>query len=101
MYWHLVKCFKQAYREKKVEFLHFMIDDLDMPLNHEAFTGTLMTFIWFCQDAEKDNDELTRDVNRLICQFLVKGFGKGNIDQIESSTGKTPLISACELLNDI
>ena len=48
LYWHMVKCFKTAYREKKVQFLEFIIEDLDMPLNHEAFDGFLHTFIFFC-----------------------------------------------------
>jgi hypothetical protein len=48
LYWHMVKCFKTAYREKKVQILEFIIDEIDMPLNHEAFDGFLHTFIFFC-----------------------------------------------------
>jgi hypothetical protein len=100
LYWHMVKCFKQCYRDKKLEFLSFIIDEVDMPLNHEAFDGFLHSFIFFCQEAEMEKDELKKDINRLVCSFLMKGFGKGSIDTIEHKTGVTPLISACELLSD-
>ena len=58
LYWHIVKCFKLAYRERKIEMLQFMIDDLDMPLKHEAFDGFLFIFIYICQGAEEDKDEV-------------------------------------------
>jgi succinate dehydrogenase flavin-adding protein (antitoxin of CptAB toxin-antitoxin module) len=48
MYWHMQKCFKAALRAKQLKMIEFMIEDLDMPLNHEAFDGTLNTFIWMC-----------------------------------------------------
>jgi hypothetical protein len=101
LYWHMIKAFKAAYKAKKVQILEFIIEDVEMPLNHEAFDGFLHAFIFFCQESEINKDDLEKDINRLICAFLMKGFGKDHIDTIEKSTGATPLISACELLFDL
>ena len=49
MYWHMVKSFKAALRNKKLKMIEFIIEDLDMPLNHEAFDGYLHTFLFMCQ----------------------------------------------------
>ena len=49
MYWHMTKCFKAALRAKQLKMIEFMIEDLDMPLNHEAFDGLLPTFVFMCQ----------------------------------------------------
>ena len=81
--------------------IEFIIEDLDMPLNHEAFDGLLHTYLFMCQQAEMDNDELAKDINRLILSYLVKGFGRNSVNPIEKSTGATPLITACELLTDL
>ena len=49
MYWHMVKSFKAAMRNKQLKMIEFMIEDLDMPLNHESFDGFLNPFIYMCQ----------------------------------------------------
>jgi hypothetical protein len=56
--------------------IEFMIEDLDMPLNHEAFDGLLHIFVFSCQEAEMEKDELQQELNRLILKYLVKGVGK-------------------------
>ena len=48
MYWHMTKCFKAAMKARKLNMVEFIIEDLDMPLNHEAFDGYLSTFIFMC-----------------------------------------------------
>ena len=58
MYWHLTKCFKAALKQKNLKMIEFMIEDLDMPLNHEAFDGLLHIFVFSCQEAEIEKDEL-------------------------------------------
>ena len=58
MYWHLTKCFKAALKAKNIKFIEFMIEDCDMPLNHEAFDGLLAFFVFSCQEAEMEKDEL-------------------------------------------
>jgi hypothetical protein len=97
----MVKSFKAAFKAKQIMMIHFIIDELDMPLNHEAFDGFLYNFIFNCHLAERANDDVKKDFNRLICEFIVQGLGKGNCDQIERPSGSTPLILACELLFDI
>ena len=101
MYWHMVKSFKAALRNKQLKMIEFIIEELDMPLNHEAFDGYLQTFLFMCQQAEMDNDDLAKDINRLTLAYLVKGYGRKHVDPIEKSTGATPLITACELLCDL
>ena len=39
-------------------------------------------------------------MNRQILRYLVKGFGKDNLDPTAKSDGSTPLIMACEFLKD-
>lgn len=82
LYWHMIKCFKYAFSKDKVEVLEFIIDKVDMPLNHEAFDGFLFGFIYSCKKAEDENDDLQKDINRLLCSFLMRGFGKGQVDPI-------------------
>lgn len=101
MYWHLTKCFKAALKQKNLKMIEFMIEDLDMPLNHEAFDGLLHIFVFSCQEAEMEKDELQQELNRLILKYLVKGVGKQSIDPIDKANGSTPLIMACEYLNDL
>ena len=38
MFWHVQKAFKAVLKDKKLKFIEFIIEDLDLPLgNHEAF----------------------------------------------------------------
>ena len=78
-----------------------MIEDCDMPLNHEAFDGLLAFFVFSCQEAEMEKDELQQDINRLLLRYIVKGIGKESIDPIDKANGSTPLIMACEYLYDL
>jgi hypothetical protein len=68
MFWHVSKAFKVAVRNKRLNIIEFIIEDLDMPLNHEAFTGMLHMFIFSCQEAEMMEDpedkDLYMEVNR-------------------------------------
>ena len=81
--------------------IELLIEDLDMPLNHEAFDGYLFTYFFMCQEAEMESDELGIDYNRLILSYMVKGFGRDAMNPIEKSTGATPLITCCTLLTDL
>lgn len=100
LYWHITKCLKAAIKNKRMLVVEFIIEDLDMPLNHEAFTGMFHLFIFQCQEAAKKKNELNIEINRQIIRYLCKGYGKGKIDMIDKSNGSTPLILACELLAD-
>jgi ankyrin repeat protein len=40
-------------------------------------------------------------MNRQLLSLLVKGKGKSAIDEIDNVNGSTPLMVACEYLNDI
>ena len=64
MFWHITKAFKAAVKHKKLQVIEFIVEDLDTPLNHEAFEGMLHFFIFACQEAEMAKDELGIEVNR-------------------------------------
>lgn len=82
--------------------IEFIIEDLDLPLgNHEAFTGMLHMFIFQCQEAEMEKNEMGIEINRQILRYLVYGHGKKHIDQIDRANGSTPLIMACETTKDL
>ena len=49
---------------KIMNMIEFMIEDLDMPLHHEAFSGMLHIFLFSSQEAEMDNDEDEKEKNR-------------------------------------
>ena len=67
MFWHVQKAFKFVLKEKNLKFIAFIIEDLDLPLgDHEAFQGMLHMFIFQCQEAEMEKDELGIETNRLI-----------------------------------
>lgn len=100
MFWHVSKCFKIAMKHKIMPLIEFMIEDLDLPLYHEAFSGMLHLFLFSSQEAEMDNDEDMKDINRQILRYLVYGYGKKHIDHIDKSNGSTPLITCCEYLFD-
>lgn len=48
-----------------------------------------------------EKNELGIEINQQILRYLVKGFGKGNLDSQDKANGSTPLILACEVLNDL
>ena len=52
MYWHVTKALKEAIKKQEIEIVHFIIEDLDTPLDHEAFEGYLHNFMFMCQLAE-------------------------------------------------
>ena len=100
MFWHVSKCFKAAIKGKKLNMIEFMIEDLQLPLKHECFQGLFHIFLFQCQEAELENDEDAKEVNRQVVRYLTAGFGKPHLDQVDKANGSTPLIIACELLND-
>ena len=46
MFWHVAKSFRAAVKHKKLNIIEFIIEDLDLPLDHEAFKGMLHLFIF-------------------------------------------------------
>lgn len=72
-----------------------------MPMYNDAFQGYLHAFIFACQEAEMNNDELGQEVNRQVIRYMMVGYGKGNIDTMDKTNGSTPLIMACEYLKDL
>ena len=101
MFWHVSKSFKAAVKSQRLNIVEFIIEDLDMPMNNDAFQGYLHTFLFACQEAEMNNDELGKEVNRQVLRYMMVGYGKGNIDQMDKANGSTPLIMACEHLKDL
>ena len=100
MYWHVTKALKEAIKKQEIEIVHFIIEDLDTPLNHEAFEGYLHNFMFMCQLAEMQKHELGRDINQQVLRYLIKGYGKGNVDMMDKANSSTPLHIACEILTD-
>ena len=49
-------------------------------MNNEAFFGYLSAFIFACQEAEMENDETGKEINRQFVRYMMKGYGKGKID---------------------
>ena len=80
--------------------IEFIIEDLDTPLNHDAFKDMLNAFIFGMPGAYLESDELGIEINRQILRYIVKGLGKDHVDQIDKKTGQTPLILACDFLTD-
>lgn len=37
MYWHVTKAFKAAVKNRRVNIISYIINELEMSLNHEAF----------------------------------------------------------------
>ena len=37
MFWHVTKAFKTAVKNKQLELIKYMINDLELSLDHEAF----------------------------------------------------------------
>ena len=48
-----------------------------------------------------EKNENIIEVNRQILRYLVKGFGRENINPMDKSNSSTPLIIACEFLFDL
>lgn len=101
MYWHVTKALKEAVKKQQLEIVDFIIEDLDTPLDHEAFDGYLHNFIFMCQLAEMQKDDFAREINQQILRYLIKGFGKGKVDQMDKANSSTPLHIACEILTDL
>lgn len=83
MYWHITKALKEAIKHQQLEVIDFIIEELDTPLNHEAFRGYLHNFLFSASLAEMRKDELDIEFNEQILRYLVKGYGKGNVDEMD------------------
>jgi hypothetical protein len=105
MFWHVTKGLKAAVKNKHTEVLRYVIDDLRLSLDHEAFQKYLHLFLFGCQDAEFEADpakkEEARALNREMLKLLVKGKGRSAIDEIDNTNSSTPLMMACESLSDV
>jgi hypothetical protein len=57
MYWHITKAFKAAIKNKCYDIVDFIIEDLNLSLDHEAFKKILHLYLFSCIEAEKENNE--------------------------------------------
>ena len=48
MYWHVQRAFKAAVKERQLNVIEYIIDELQMSLKHEAFDKFLHIFIFNC-----------------------------------------------------
>ena len=105
MYWHVTKSLKAAVKEKHVNIVRFIIDELLLSLDHEAFKGYIHLFLFGCQEAALETDpELRQDahkVNHELLSLLIKGKGQQAVDETDNLNSSTPLIVACETLSDL
>ena len=101
MYWHVTKALKEAIKKQQLEIIDLIVEDLDTPLDTEAFEGYLHNFMFMCQLAEMQQNELAREINQQILRYLIKGFGKGNVDKMDKVSSSTPLHVACDVLTDL
>jgi hypothetical protein len=101
MFWHVTKAFKAAVKNRHLPIIEYIINDLELSLEHEAFQKFLHLYLFGCQEAEMENDEEGMALNRQILKLLVKGKGKDGIDEADNVNASTPLIQACEILNDL
>lgn len=98
MYWHVIKGFRAALKEKHMNVIKYCIEELELSLDHEAFKGLMHLFVYGCSLA---TDEAAQQLNREILTLLVKGKGKNAIDELDAANGSTPLMIACENVDDI
>ncbi|CDW81211.1 ankyrin repeat domain protein [Stylonychia lemnae] len=101
MFWHVTKGLKAAVKNRRINIITYIIDELEMSLQHEAFEKYLHLYLFGCQEAEMENDDVGIEINREILRLLVKGKGKEGIDEVEKVSSSTPLIVACEHLHDL
>ena len=52
MFWHVTKGLKAAVKNKHIEVVRFLIEDLRVSLDHEAFHKYLHLFLFGCQEAD-------------------------------------------------
>jgi len=97
MYWHVTKAFKAAVKNKQLAIVRYLIDDLGLSLDHEAFGKYLHLFLFGCQEAE---DEAAWAVNRELLRLIARGKGAA-VDEADDVNQSTPLMVACEHLSDL
>ena len=106
MFWHVTKALKAAVKNKHADVTRYIVDEpLFVSLNHEAFQKMLHLFLFCCQEADMHPTEKERtkahSQNRELLSILAKGKGRDGIDELDNVSSATPLMVACEMLNDI
>ena len=100
MFWHIQKAFKEAIKFRKLLIVEYIVEELDIKLDHDCFFGYFHRVLKSCMDAEDEQDEVEQDVNRMIVRYLCLASDKDTIDQMDQTDGSTPLHIACEYLAD-
>jgi hypothetical protein len=105
MYWHVTKSLKAAVKNKHVDVTRYIIDELNLDLDHEAFHKYLHLFLFSCQEvnflqSEEEKEEASQTFRELL-RLLVKGKGPSAIDEVDNVNQSTALMMACENLTDI
>jgi len=52
MFWHVTKGLKAAVKNKHLNVVRFIIEELRVSLDHEAFQKYLHLFLFGCQEAD-------------------------------------------------
>ena len=64
MFWHVQKAFKEAVKYRSLQIIHYIVEDLEIDLNHTSFNGFFHIFLFSCQKAEREGDEDEIEINR-------------------------------------
>ena len=70
MVWHIQKALKEAIKYRKILIAQYIVEELDIKLNNECFSGYLHRIVRMCSEAEEDKDEAEQEVNRTIVKLL-------------------------------
>jgi len=64
VFWHVQQVFKISLRNKSLEIIEHLIEDLDVTIDHECFKDVFHMFLYTCVMAEQLKDDDMREVNR-------------------------------------
>ena len=65
MYWHVTKAMKAAIKHRQLEVIDFIVEEMDTPLDHDAFDGLLHVFVFGMKEDYRLKNELNIDTNKL------------------------------------
>ena len=61
MFWHVTKALKAAVKNKQIEVVRYVIEDLQVSLEHEAFVKYIHLYLFGCQEAEMEDQPESRN----------------------------------------
>ena len=74
------KAFKEAVKFRQLNIVDFIVDELDMKIDHDCFFNFFHKFLMTCLEADMMKDEDEIEVNRNIVRYLCHASNKEVID---------------------